>query len=300
MFFLKLCLSCFPDLSRSKGVQRQILRQTPGGGGRKTPRPLPCVADPIIERKRRHLHGNQPSGGSTERWQDEDGGACVVFPEVWPDCLPAWWLWWLKSCLCARFVSFSLKKSWRVVFALIEGVVLLEGNKLNTSEAIYGVQTWICVQEGAAKRSSTMYYSMYSSGVTLWSVTDQCCLLKRDSWQLLTMLWMILPAVWRSVGCGRRTVSLRGGARTGEGVAAAVESRMGSKKSFLLSRRKMVWSLFRWKHLNKHGGFFSLGFLGHHCLVIVLLNQLENTMCNIKSTKAFYWERHKRLYWGFK
>lgn len=52
---------------------------------------------------------------------------------------------------------------------------------------------------------------------------------------------MVLPGVWRSVGYGRRrTVSLRRGARTGAGVAAAVESRMGSKKSFLLSRRQRV------------------------------------------------------------
>lgn len=40
------------------------------------------------------------------------------------------------------------------------------------------------------------------------------------------------------MGCGKRTVSLRRGARTGAGVAAAVELRMGSKKSFLLSRRQ--------------------------------------------------------------
>lgn len=176
-----------------------------------------------------------------------------------------------------------------MVSALIEGVVRLEENKLTTSEAIYGAQTWICVQEGAANRSSTMY----SSGVTLWSVTDRCCLLKRDSWQLLTMLWMILPAVWRSVGCGRRTVSLRGGARTGAGATAAVESRTGSKKSFLLSRRKIVWSLCRWKHLTTCFFFVFLG--GHHCLVIVLLNQLENIMCNKKGTKAFHRKRQKWL-----
>lgn len=51
---------------------------------------------------------------------------------------------------------------------------------------------------------------------------------------------MILPGASRSVGCGKRTVSLRRGARTGAGVAAAAESRMGSKKSFLLSRRQTV------------------------------------------------------------
>ena len=51
---------------------------------------------------------------------------------------------------------------------------------------------------------------------------------------------MILPGVWRSVGYGRRTVSLRRGARTGAGVAAVVEWRRprALRKSFLLMRRQ--------------------------------------------------------------
>lgn len=47
-----------------------------------------------------------------------------------------------------------------------------------------------------------------------------------------------VPVFWRSVGCGRSTVSLRRGAKTGEGAAAGVELRTGLKKSFLLLRRQ--------------------------------------------------------------
>lgn len=49
------------------------------------------------------------------------------------------------------------------------------------------------------------------------------------------VLRMILPAVWRSVGCGKRTVSRRREPRTVAGVAAAEEWRTVSKRSFLLS-----------------------------------------------------------------
>lgn len=51
-----------------------------------------------------------PREGLQRGGRTRTGGACVVFPEVWPDCLPAGWLWWLKNCLPARFISFSLKK----------------------------------------------------------------------------------------------------------------------------------------------------------------------------------------------
>lgn len=50
---------------------------------------------------------------------------------------------------------------------------------------------------------------------------------------------MILPGVWRSAGYGSMTVSLRRGARTEAGVAAAEALRMGLKKSFLLARRQI-------------------------------------------------------------
>lgn len=81
-------------------------------------------------------------------------------------------------------------------------------------------------------------------GITPWSlITDQSRVLKRMFWQLWILLWMVLPAVWRSVGCGERVVSLRRGARTGAGVVAAAEWRTGSKKSFLLSTRQTVRSI---------------------------------------------------------
>lgn len=45
---------------------------------------------------------------------------------------------------------------------------------------------------------------------------------------------MILPAVWWSVGCGRRTASRTEGVKRVEGAVAAVEWRTESKRSFLL------------------------------------------------------------------
>lgn len=106
------------------------------------------------------------------------------------------------------------------------------------------------------------------------------CVLKPRFWQLLTALWMILPDVWRSVGCGKRTVSLRRGARTEAGVAAAVELRMGSKKSFLLSKRQTVWSIFTQTHLTC--GLSLL--LSTPLFGVSPLNQLESTTFNMRNS----------------
>lgn len=106
MFFLKFCVFHVFQICLGQREYRDKSSDRPQGGGRKTPRPLPCVADPIIERKRRHLHGNQPSGGSTERWQDEDGGGM---------CCISWSLAWLSS---SRMTLMTQKPSARSLHLL--------------------------------------------------------------------------------------------------------------------------------------------------------------------------------------
>lgn len=216
--------------------------QTDPRGAEKTPGPLPRVAGPIIERERRHLHGNQPSGVSTERWEDDEGGMRCN----------SWSLTRLSASLLTLMTQKTVHSLPLRVLKNMESLLWLRAlccfwrkalNSLHLTGDIWNVNT---TRAGSKQRLNDVVLWYYP----LIGYSPILCFEPR---QLLTVLWMISPAVWRSVGCGRRTASLRRGARTGAGVAAAVELRMGSKKSFLLSRRQIVWSMFKWMHLPTHG-----------------------------------------------
>lgn len=143
-------------LSGSEGVWRQILRQTPGG--RKTPRALPRVADPIIERKRQHLHGDQPWGGSTESWQDEDDWHVLQFLKLdrtvrQPNDFGA-------SNLSTCFLSVSIKN---IVTVLVKGIVrfLEESHQLHLTGDIWSSNMVTCTRVSNKEKLNNVVFGCW-------------------------------------------------------------------------------------------------------------------------------------------